>query len=76
MISQYNSAPYTLQHLMTIVRSELHLHGFVVGTLLPKYRDEFYREVPGKIARGEIRYIEDAKNIDCVGESGYHSTTN
>jgi len=61
MISQYNSAPYALQNLMHIVRSELHLHGFVVGTHLPKYREEFYREVPAKIARGEIKYIEDAK---------------
>ncbi|GJE91329.1 NADP-dependent oxidoreductase [Phanerochaete sordida] len=61
MISQYNSAPYTVQNLMAIVRNELHLHGFIVGSHLPKYRDEFYREVPGKIARGEIQYIEDAK---------------
>lgn len=61
MISQYNEKPYTMQNLMTIVRNELHVHGFIVSSYLPKYRDEFYREVPGKIARGEIKYIEDAK---------------
>ncbi|EKM57440.1 uncharacterized protein PHACADRAFT_206354 [Phanerochaete carnosa HHB-10118-sp] len=61
MISQYNATPYTLMNLMAIVRNALHLHGVLVMQLLPKYRDEFYREVPGMVARGEIKYIEDAK---------------
>ncbi|EKM48728.1 uncharacterized protein PHACADRAFT_202476 [Phanerochaete carnosa HHB-10118-sp] len=61
MISQYNAAPYTLKNLMAIVGNSLHVHGVLIMQLLPKYRDEFYREVPGKVARGEIKYIEDAK---------------
>ena len=61
MISQYNSAPYTLKNLMYIVRQELHVNGFVVETLLPKYSEDFYAEIPKMVARGEIQYLEDVK---------------
>ena len=61
MISQLNGPPYTMKNLFMIVRKELKLFGFVVSTLIPKYSEEFYREVPKKIASGEIQYLEDAK---------------
>ena len=45
-----------------IFARELKLSGFIVNnpTLVEKYDEEFYREVPRRIASGEVRYSEDA----------------
>lgn len=70
MISEYNTAPYTVKNLMAIVRQELHLHGFIVNHHLHKHHARFYAEVPGKVARGEIKYVEDAKQgLQYAGEA-------
>ena len=62
MISQLNGSPYTMKNLFLIVRKELKLFGFIASSLMPKYNDEFYREVPQMLASGKLKYIEDAKN--------------
>ncbi|KAI0772918.1 NAD-P-binding protein [Trametes elegans] len=60
MISQYNTTqPYHVKNLMNIVGRELQIHGFIVGSLRPKYEDEFYATFPARVARGEIKYKED-----------------
>ncbi|EKM51643.1 uncharacterized protein PHACADRAFT_150208 [Phanerochaete carnosa HHB-10118-sp] len=61
MIAQLSGPAYTMKNLFMIVKKELKLFGFTINTLLPKYSEEFYREVPKKVASGEIRYLEDAK---------------
>ncbi|OBZ78385.1 Zinc-type alcohol dehydrogenase-like protein PB24D3.08c [Grifola frondosa] len=61
MISGYNQAPYHIKNLMLIVGKQLTISGFLVGALHHKYLEQFYREVPPKVANGEIKYKEDVK---------------
>lgn len=49
---------------------ELKLHGFIVWSLLPKYKDAFYAEVPALIASGKFNIKEDlAKGLESAGEA-------
>lgn len=61
MISGYNSAPYFVKNLMNIVAREIKIFGFIVSSLADKYDEAFYKEFPQRIANGEIKYLEDAK---------------
>ena len=61
MITGYNGNRQPVRNLFYTVQKEIRLQGFIVGTLIPKYRDAFYAEVPGLIAQGRIKYKEDAK---------------
>lgn len=61
MISGYNEQAPPVKNLMMIVTKEIKISGFVYSSIFPKYAEAFYREVPGKIAKGEIKYIEDVK---------------
>ena len=58
MISGYNTQPHGVKNLMQIVAKELHLHGFIVGSLRHKYVDEFYTKWVKRVASGEIKYKE------------------
>ena len=59
MISTYNSPePYAIKNLMRVVTAELHIHGFIVGTLRDKYVASFYSHFVERVARGEIKYKE------------------
>ncbi|KAH9935958.1 NAD(P)-binding protein [Epithele typhae] len=58
MISGYNGESYFVKNLMQIVGKQLHIHGFIVGYLGPKYDEEFYSTVPARVASGEIKYKE------------------
>ncbi|KAH9854530.1 NAD-P-binding protein [Lenzites betulinus] len=70
MISQYNTAPYYVKNLMKIVAQELSVHGFIVGTLRPKYVAEFYQTFPARVASGEIRYKEDrVQGLERAGDA-------
>ncbi|GJE88548.1 NADP-dependent oxidoreductase [Phanerochaete sordida] len=70
MISQLSGAPYTMKNLFMIVRQEIKLFGFITTTLMPKYLADFYKEVPGQIARGELKYVEDRKHgLELAGEA-------
>ena len=71
MISGYNTQEvYTVKNLFQIIPKELHIHGVaVLGHLNEKYADEFYETVPGKIARGELKYKEYVLHgLDKVGQ--------
>ncbi|KAH9937950.1 hypothetical protein B0H21DRAFT_825394 [Amylocystis lapponica] len=60
MISAYNGGqPYAINNLSSIFAKELKLSGFLVLTLQDKYVERFYAEMPARVARGEIKYIED-----------------
>lgn len=61
MISGYNSQAPPVKNLMKIIEREIRISGFLVFSLLPKYAEEFYGEVPRRIANGEFRYLEDTK---------------
>ena len=59
MISGYNTEAPPVKNLMNIIYKELKIFGFIVGSLRPKYSEEFYREVPKLVANGTIKYRED-----------------
>ena len=71
MISQYNtSQPYPIKNLLKVVGKELSLHGFIVGSLRPKYEAEFYATFPARVASGEIKYKEDrVRGLERAGEA-------
>ncbi|KAG8213901.1 hypothetical protein J3R82DRAFT_10646 [Butyriboletus roseoflavus] len=70
MISGYNTKPYPVMNLVGIVMKELKFYGFLVASILPKYKDAFYAEVPALIASGEFKLKEDlAKGLESVGEA-------
>ncbi|KAH7885191.1 alcohol dehydrogenase [Phlebopus sp. FC_14] len=60
MISGYSSKPYAVSNLMNIVVKQIKVTGFIVSTLLPKYVDTFYKEIPALIASGELEFKEDS----------------
>jgi len=59
MISVTAATPYTMKNLPLIVGKELKISGFIVSSLHHKYLSRFYAEIPARVARGEIKYIED-----------------
>ncbi|KZT23265.1 NAD-P-binding protein [Neolentinus lepideus HHB14362 ss-1] len=71
MISGYNSTePYGIKNATLVVAKQLKIFGFIVFALASKYSEEFYRVVPGKIAKGEIKYTEEAVvGLENVGEA-------
>lgn len=42
---------------MNVVSKSITMSGFIVGRLEQKYVDEFYKSVPGRLARGEIKCV-------------------
>lgn len=58
------------QNLAQIFAKEITIYGFLVNTILPKYVDEFYKEIPAKLARGELSYLEHrVVGLDHVGDA-------
>ena len=49
---------------------EITFHGFLVGSLMPKYQDEFHRTFPARVASGEIKYKEHVvRGLENAGEA-------
>ncbi|KAH9840971.1 NAD-P-binding protein [Rhodofomes roseus] len=70
MISAYNGEPYGPKNLTHIISKELKINGFVVRNLYPKYRDQFYKEIPPMVASGQVKYMEDRSyGLESVGEA-------
>ncbi|KAF9266127.1 alcohol dehydrogenase [Marasmius fiardii PR-910] len=71
MISEYNNKNGTnLKNLWTVFGRSLHIHGFLVFDLAPKWEKEFYEIVPKMLARGELKYREDiTKGLEHSGEA-------
>jgi NADPH-dependent curcumin reductase CurA len=54
---------------MQVVRSQITMTGFGVISLAHKYDEQFYNEVPPKLASEEIKYSEDiTEGLDKVGD--------
>ncbi|EMD34313.1 hypothetical protein CERSUDRAFT_117192 [Gelatoporia subvermispora B] len=71
MISQYNTkTPYPVKNITSIVSKQLRIYGFLVFSMHGKYREQFYAEMPRRVASGEIKYQEDiVRGLDKVGEA-------
>ncbi|KAJ8087197.1 hypothetical protein PM082_006027 [Marasmius tenuissimus] len=71
MISEYNNKNGTnLKNLWTVFGRSLHIHGFLVFDLAPKWQEDFYKVVPQKIASGELKHREDiTKGLENVGQA-------
>ncbi|KAJ7657319.1 hypothetical protein DFH06DRAFT_1197963 [Mycena polygramma] len=68
-ISGYNTGPQPIKNWSMIVGKCIHVHGFLVIPLLPKYGKEFYATIPAKLASGEFKHAEDVtKGLDKVGD--------
>ena len=59
MISAYNGKAPPVDNLVMIASKELSINGFLVFSLAPKYIEWFYGEIPGRIAKGELKFLED-----------------
>ncbi|KZT44311.1 alcohol dehydrogenase [Sistotremastrum suecicum HHB10207 ss-3] len=59
MASGYNSAPYHVKNLMSIVAKRLTIRGFIASDFHGKYRDEFFQEIPPKYAQGHLKIMEE-----------------
>ncbi|EJD37204.1 NAD(P)-binding protein, partial [Auricularia subglabra TFB-10046 SS5] len=57
-MSSYNNAPDPVYNLDQFLALRIKMHGFLVIHHDEKYSKEFYEVVPGKIARGELKYNE------------------
>ena len=53
--------PPVMKNLPFIFRSEIKMYGFIVSTLLPKYLDQFYSEIPALIAEGKFKCFEEIR---------------
>ncbi|KAF8554168.1 NAD(P)-binding protein [Imleria badia] len=63
MISGYNTKPYPVMERDQALR-------FSVTSMLPKYKDAFYVEVPALIASGELKLKEDiSQGLESVGQA-------
>ncbi|KZT03675.1 NAD-P-binding protein [Laetiporus sulphureus 93-53] len=71
MISAYNgSEPYFVKNLVNIIAKQLRISGFIVTSLEDKWRADFYKEFPPKVASGEIKYKEDInKGLKSAGQA-------
>lgn len=71
MISQYNTKePYGIKNFFLTVSKQLKFYGFIVTSLQGKYEEQFYQEIPRRVASGEIKYLEDAtRGLDQAGEA-------
>jgi hypothetical protein len=64
------------QNLFFIIPKCISLIGFTVGTLEPKYDEEFYKVVPAQVKSGEIKYTEERnKGLQATGQALYNVLT-
>ena len=70
MISGYNEKAAPVTNLFNIISRGLKIYGFIVFWLHHKYLENFYKEIPKKIAAGEFKYIEDVtEGLDKAGHA-------
>ncbi len=50
------------QNFGNVLFKSLTIQGFLVHNLEEEYSEAFYNEIPGRIARGEIKYVEYVKH--------------
>ena len=76
MISGYNSEAPPVKNLPLIFVKELRIYGVLLKNLIPKYGEAFHREIPARVASGEIRYFEDVtEGLENAGQAIYDVQT-
>ena len=56
--------------MMSIIGKSITIRGFLVGSLHEKYEELFYREIPPKVASGQIKFTEDVRHgLEGVGQA-------
>lgn len=56
--------------MMRVISSQIKMYGFIVSSLTHKYEEAFYKEIPAKLASGELKYKEDVtKGLENAGEA-------
>lgn len=70
MIAGYNTGGAPIRNIMLVVGKSITMQGFIVHRIQDKYEEEFYHNVPPKVASGEIKYREHVWNgLENVGEA-------
>ncbi|KAG6806050.1 hypothetical protein H0H92_012895 [Tricholoma furcatifolium] len=59
MISGYNTGGKPIHNMLRIIERSISMNGFVVLRMEHKFNDAFYATIPGKVAKGELKYTED-----------------
>jgi NADPH-dependent curcumin reductase CurA len=55
-----------------ILTREMKVYGFLISSILPKYRDEFYKVVPAMLAEGKLKYREHVyRGLESAGQGFY-----
>jgi len=70
-ISEYNGEEnYGIKTMRNVLTNRISINGLLVWDHEAKYKDEFYRVIPQKLASGEIKYTEDVtRGLDKCGEA-------
>ena len=59
-----------MKNLQQLVWREITFHGFLVGSLVSKYQEEFDRTFPARVASGEIKYKEHVvRGLENAGQA-------
>jgi len=71
MIAQYNTKePYGMKNMIQVFVKQLTISGFLVRKLHHKYLEQFFAEMPGRVARGEIKFTEDiSEGLEQAGQA-------
>ena len=56
------------QNLLELIKKSITMHGFVFIYLIPKYGDQFYKEMTAKVVSGEIKHRQQV--YDGLADSG------
>ena len=69
-ISGYNGKPTPIHNLGLVVGREIHIYGFLILTLWPKYKTQFWNDLPKRVASGEIKHKSHiTKGLRYAGEA-------
>ncbi|TDL20588.1 NAD-P-binding protein [Rickenella mellea] len=74
MMSQNNATPenppYIPKNLQLVIGKTLTIRGFVVTVFEDQYKEDFYAEIPSRVAKGELKYVEDVTvGLEGVGQA-------
>lgn len=71
-ISGYNGALYPVSNFGIVFEREITIYGFLFARLFAKYKDQFFAEIPKRIASGEFKHKEDfTYGLENAGQAIY-----
>ncbi|KAJ3782948.1 hypothetical protein GGU11DRAFT_150286 [Lentinula aff. detonsa] len=70
-ISQYNGEEdYGIKNIKNVLFNQLSINGLYVTAHHERYKEEFYKVIPKKLASGEFKYTEDiTRGLESGGEA-------